>query len=378
MLKSTEIRKTIDSIKNKIRDLQAAEQWDDAAKEAKTLEQATNELNTALAVEAADRATAGNTAAPVADSPVMKRNAHMDGHIWNKRVRNMVLTNEEAKYVNAAGTPGVVESTDGKGGYVVPAEQMATLLEFRRDYTALKAFCDIRNVASAKGTVPTIGKESGTLVAFDEGNAINKDDLDFGQLAYSIKSYGDIIPVSNEVIADASIDLMGVIGRRFALKSINTENAAILAALPSKQTAITDYKGIVKALNITLDPAISATAAIFVNQDGYDYLDELTDAHGRPMLTASLADPQVMLFKGRPVHILSNTLLQTKSGAMPIYVGSMANAVAFFDRQQVTVAASSEAGFTSNQTLVRAIERFDVESEDADAMVALKLTVAGA
>lgn len=378
MLKSTEIRKTIDSIKNKIRDLQAAEQWDDAAKEAKNLEQATNELNTAIAMEAADRATAGDTAAPVADSPVMKRNDHMDGRIWNKRVRNMVLTNEEAKYVNAAGTPGVVESTDGKGGYVVPAEQMATLLEFRRDYTALKVFCDTRNVASAKGTVPTISKESGTLVAFDEGNQINKDDLDFGQLAYSIKSYGDIIPVSNEVIADASIDLMGVIGRRFALKSVNTENAAIIAALPSKQTAITDYKGIVKALNITLDPAISATAAIFVNQDGYDYLDELTDAQGRPMLTASLADPQVMLFKGRPVHILSNTLLQTKSGAMPIYVGSMANAVAFFDRQQVTVAASSEAGFTNNQTLVRAIERFDVQAEDADAMVALKLTVAGA
>lgn len=373
MLKSTELKKTVDAIKAKIVALQANEQWDDAAKEAKNLEQATNELSTAIAMEAADRVTAGTTAAPAAEDAPIKRTAKMDGHIWNKRVRNMVLTPEEAKYMNAAGTPGVVESTDGKGGYVVPTEQEATLLEFRRDYAELKTFCDVRNVASAKGTVPTIGKEAGKLIAFDEGNQINKDDLDFGQLAYSIKSYGDIIPVSNEVMADASIDLMSVIGRRFALKSVNTENEAIIAALPSKQTAITDYKGIVKALNITLDPAISATAAIFLNQDGYDYLDELTDAQGCPMLTASLADPQVMLFKGRPVHILSNDLLPTKTGAMPIYVGSMPNAVAFFDRQLVTVAASAEAGFTSNQTLIRAIERFDVRAEDSEAMVCLSL-----
>lgn len=169
---------------------------------------------------------------------------------------------------------------------------------------------------------------------------------------------------------------MGVIGRRFARKSVNTENAKVLAALPTKSTSITDYKGIVKALNVTLDPAISAASALYTNQDGYDYLDELVDSQGRPMLTASLADPGVMLFKGRAVRILKNSVLQTKT-TIPFYVGSMADAVAFFDRQQVSMAASADAGFTSNQTMIRAVERFDVQAEDADAMVMLKLTVSG-
>lgn len=376
MLKSTELRKSVDAIKQRINELQANEQYDDAAKEAKHLENAVRDLNTALAMENADRVMASNVATPAGNVSPMK-DAHMDGHIWNKRIRRMALNENEQHYVNAAGTPGVVEATDGKGGYVVPTEQANTLLEFKRAYTSLKSLCDVRTVASALGTVPTVGKEAGTLIQFDEGNEINKDDLDFGQLKYSIKSYGDIIPVSNEIMADASIDLMSVIGRRFAFKSVNTENQKIIAALPSKQTAITDYKGIVSALNKTLDPVISAAAKIFTNQDGFDYLDNLTDAQGRPLLTVSLADPSVMLFKGRPIVVLGNDLLATKSGAMPFYVGAMNNAVAFFDRQLVTVAASTEAGFTTNQTLIRAVERFDVQAEDSDAMAALKLTVSG-
>lgn len=376
MLKSTELRKSVDAIKQRINELQANEQYDDAAKEAKHLENAVRDLNTALAMENADRVMASNVATPAGNVSPMK-DAHMDGHIWNKRIRRMALNENEQHYANAAGTPGVVESTDGKGGYVVPIEQANTLLEFKRSYNSLKPMCDVRVVASAVGTVPTIGKEAGALIQFDEGNEINKEDLDFGQIKYSVKSYGDIIPVSNEIMADASIDLMGVIGRRFAFKAVSTENQKIIAALPSKQTAITDYKGIISALNKTLDPVISAAAKIFTNQDGFDYLDSLTDAQGCPLLTVSLADPSVMLFKGRPIVVLGNDLMPTKSGAMPYYVGALNNAVAFFDRQLVTVAASTEAGFTTNQTLIRAVERFDVQAEDPDAMAALKLTVSG-
>lgn len=372
MLKSTELKKTIDGIKQKIRDLQANEQFDDAAEEAKRLEQATAELNAELAIEAADTAVNAGVGI-VAHAPAAKK---LKNRVFNKLVLGRALNEEEREFVNTAGTPGQVESTPGKGGYIVPEEQIATLVEFRRAYTALKSFCDVRTVSTASGKMPTIGDEDGSLVAFDELNEINKSDVDFGQIAYSIKSYGDIIPVSNEILADTDIDLMGVIGRRFARKSVNTENAKVLAALPTKYTSITDYKGIVKALNVTLDPAISAASALYTNQDGYDYLDELVDSQGRPMLTASLADPGVMLFKGRAVRILKNSVLQTKT-TIPFYVGSMADAVAFFDRQQVSMAASADAGFTSNQTMIRAVERFDVQAEDADAMVMLKLTVSG-
>lgn len=374
MLKSTELKKTIDLLKQKIRNLQAEEKYDDAAQEAKKLEDATNELNAELAIEAADTAvTAG--AGIARKAPEDKKLAN---RVFNKLVLGRELNEEEREYYNAAGTPGQVEATPEKGGYIVPEEQISTLLEFRRDFTALKSFCDIRNVSRESGKMPTIGEENGKLVAFDELNDINTDDFDFGQLTFSVKSYGDIIPVSNELLADTDIDLMGVIGRRFARKSINTENEKILAVLPSKATAIGDYKGIITALNKTLDPAISASAAIFTNQDGYDYLDQLTDAQGRPLLTTSLADAGVMLFKGRPLRVVKNSLLATTKNAIPFYVGSMGNAVAFFDRQQVSVAASTDAGFTKNQVLIRAVERFDVTAEDTEAMVFLTYTPATA
>ena len=79
------------------------------------------------------------------------------------------------------------------------------------------------------------------------------------------------------------------------------------------------------------------------------------------------------VFRGKMVIPVSNEILATKTAGMPFYVGSMTEAVAFFDRQQVAIRASSEAGFTKNATYVRAIERFDVQADDPGAMVFLTL-----
>lgn len=257
----------------------------------------------------------------------------------------------------------------------MPEEQISILREYRRANLALRSFCGYQTVTSDTGKRPTLSSEKGKLVAFDELNEINQDDLDFGQITYKISSYGDIIPVSNELAADNNINLMEVIGRRFATKSINTENDKILAKLPSKGTAITDYKGILNALNTKIDPMQAISAIILTNQSGFDYLDELTDTQGRPLLTPSLADPSMMTLRGKIIVPVSDSILATPTAGIPFYVGAMAEAVAFFDRQQVAIEASSDAGFTKNATYIRAIERFDVEADDAGAMVLLNYKV---
>lgn len=376
MKKTVELKKTVEDLKKKVEDLQAQEQYDDAAKAAKELHDAMLEYKTAKALEDAERVSFAEDSAPISGS-LAHDGKKLVNRAFNKLVFGRHMTDEEKMalenrgIVNAAGTPGQVGATPTKGGYLVPVEQMATLKEFRRQYTALKDLCDAQTVNSNAGNMPSIGKETGKLVQFDELTDINQEDLDFGQIKYSIGDYGDIIPVSNQILADADIDLMSLIGRRFALKSINAENEKVLAALPSTSaTTIKDWTGITKALNVTLDPAISASAEILTNQDGIEWLDELVDSSGRPMLTQSLADPTKYLFRGREIIVVSNALL-APAKAIPFYVGSISDAVAFFERQGVEVAVSQDAGFAKNATYIRAVERFGVTAADSDAVTYL-------
>ena len=387
MKQTDELKKTIEDLKSKVQNLQAQEQYDDAATVAKELKDAVRDYKTAKAIEDADLDSfqAGGMI------PAMKQGTVDEKKLVNRAFNKLVfgnivkggaqLTDDETQALkqhgvfDVVGTPGQVGATPGKGGYLVPEEQLATLREYRRQYYELKSLCNVQTANSTSGKMPTIGKETGKLVQFDELTEIHQEDLDFGQISYSIADYGDIIPVSNQLLQDADIDLMSPIGQRFARKSVNTENEKILGILSGlSATTINDWKGITKALNVTLDPAISAGAKILTNQDGIEYLDELTDSQGRPLLTQSLADQTKFMFRGREIIVVSNALLTTAKSAIPFYVGSFADMLAFFQRKGVEVAVSQEAGFTKYATYVRAVERFGVVKDDADAVVSLSIS----
>ncbi|WP_219686406.1 phage major capsid protein, partial [Clostridioides difficile] len=137
----------------------------------------------------------------------------------------------------------------------------------------------------------------------------------------------------------------------------------------SKKVEGEDYKTIQTALNKELDPSISANAIIITNQDGYDYLDSLTDSNNRPLMSDSLTVEGAKTFKGKIVVVLSNQHFSSTASKLTFYVGDLSSAVAFFDRQVYEMAVSKEAGFTKNATFMRVIERFDVQSIDNKAMV---------
>jgi len=384
MKKSDEIKKIVDELKAKVNQLQQEEQYDEAVKAANELKDAVREFKIAKAVEDAEATDFIATATP-ANAKSMISDAVMRNRVFNKLVFGRQLNEEEKAFLNTAGTPGQVEATPAKGGYLVPEEQISQLLELRRAYTQLKGYTNVQIALSNAGKQPTVGAETGTLTAFDELNEIHQDDIDFSQLSYEIADYGDIIPVSNTLLQDTDLNLMGIIGKRFARKAVNTENAQILAklaAITDSPTAISTYKGITKALNVTLDPAFYANAKIFTNQDGFEWMSELEDAQNRPLLVPDVAAPDTYRFRGKEVVVISNSILvtsETGTGTVtrkaPMYIGSMSDFLAFFERKGVEVAVSGEAGFTKNATLIRAIERFDTVVADSAAMKSYQVTL---
>ena len=137
--------------------------------------------------------------------------------------------------------------------------------------------------------------------------------------------------------------------------------------------------------NVKLDPAIARTSAIWVNQDGFNWLDKLTDKDGTYILQPNPADAtRTMLFGKYQVHTLSNKVLKTVAGGStvtyPMYCGDMTEAVTLFDREFMTVESSKEAGDSWDKDMlsIKVRDRFDVKAVDDDAIVKAKITVSTA
>lgn len=376
MRKSIEMRQELETMRGEINALQAAGKITEAHNKLDAFNKLKASIEVQEAIETEEdknfHGTPANTGSTVSDKVMRNR-------VFNKLVLGRPMDDAEKAIAATmtAGTPGQVGATPAKGGYLLPEQEMNRLMEFRRGLLSLKPLCEIIPTVRRSGSFPTVTDDTGTLTNFDELNEITQGDIDFSHITFAIGAYGEIIPVANELLEDIDIDLIGVIGSRFQRKAVRTENAKIIAKLANlTPNAITNYKGIKKAINVTLDSTYADGANIVTNQDGFDWLDELDDSNGHPLLQPLLTDPTKKMLAGHIITVASNTQLPTATKVVPIYVGSMFDYVKFFDRKAVTVDVSREAGFTKNATFLRAIERFDVEAGDASAMVALSYTLA--
>lgn len=370
MLRSTELRKAIDTKRLEVENYQREQKITEAKNAATELNKLVDELDVELAKERADDENFFKHMSPLnssenADEKTLRNRA------FNKLVfKRGRLTEEESRAYNAV--TGQIEGTDAKGGYLVPEEQIAMLREFRKAYTQLKNYCHVVQANSTSGKYPTLGEETGVLVNFTELNDISESDFEFGQARYEIQDYGDIIPISNQLIKDANLDIMSVVGQRLARKAVNTENALILSKLQTlTPTTISDIKGLNKALIKDLDPVYWSDAKIYTNQDGFLWLSNLVDATQRPLLQPDVTAPDTYRYKGKPVIVVPNSTMPNGTNTIPFYVGNMADYLMFFERQGVEIAVSTEMLFAKYGTALRCVVRFGATIDDAAAMIAL-------
>jgi len=388
MKKSDEIKKTVNELTTKVEAAQQAEDFATAGKLADELTATVNQYKAAKAMEDAELETFQQTAVPVKSSPVVA-DAATRNRIFNKLVFGGKLSDDEKMIYaenrsafNSPGTPGQVEATPGKGGYLVPVEQLNILYEYRRAYSQLRDYCNVFNVNKPTGRFPAMGQTSAMLVEFEELNTIHKTDFDFSQISWTIASYGDIVPISYELMDDADFSIMSIIGQKLAREGVNRENNIILSAIAtqlSSPTTITTYKQLMKSMNVTLDRAFYANTKIYTNQDGFQWLAELEDGNNRPLLVPDVTVPDSYRFRGKEVVVVPNGTLATDTSGTdhlaPIYVGSMSDFIAFFQRQGVEIATSDQFMFDKNAVAVRAVMRFGVSILDSAALVGLNVKV---
>lgn len=375
MKRSVEILKAKNALKNDIETLQKEGKTAEAHAKLSELEVLNQELDIAITMEQEAVEKIVEVGTEITTVEDVDPNV-----IFNKQLTQKELTASERAYVqNAPGSPGQIEHEDERGGYLVPEQNLSTIHEFRRKRISLKDYVNVVEVTTLSGKFPVETKQNGKLTDFEELTEIQQSQITFAQQSWKVKDKGDIIPVSNTLLEDTNVNLMKYIGSQFTKKAVNTENADILALLKkSTKQAGTTHDDIRTVLNTKLDPDIAMNAKIITNQSGFDYLDKIKDKNGRGILEKDLTDETKKAYKGKTIIVLPDELLAnagtTAAPKIPFFVGDFEEAINFYDRKGLEVAVSTHAGFTKNATLLRAIERYDVQTVDKEAVVFLEIT----
>ena len=274
--------------------------------------------------------------------------------------------------------------TDADGGYLIPEDMETKINELKRSLPALEKYVRIVPVNTDSGSrVLETDAISTPFNDITEGSAIgDTDSPQFTNVSYTIKDKGGILPVPNNLLNDSDQAVKSYLERWMSKKSVATRNGLIMEKLNTlTKVPVAEVDDVKKALNVTLDPAISKGAKIFTNQSGFQWLDTLKDNDGNYLLQSDPTDETKKRIKGREVVVFSDKIWANSDDSTnyfaPLVIGDLKEAIALFDRKQMSLLATKVGGdaFKFNRTDIRAIEREDVAKFDDKAVVFGKVEV---
>jgi HK97 family phage major capsid protein len=279
------------------------------------------------------------------------------------------------------------------GGFLLPVDFNNMIIERQRQFLDLSQYVNVENVQAFSGW-RAIEKAvaSQPFTTFANNTPVPQAEQPaFEKITYQVRDYGGFLPVSNDLLEDTPTGIMTYLSNWFGKHVVLTNNSLILAilnALTEQTVDITNSKNAIdaikKVLNVTLDPDISVNATIFVNQDGFDFLDQLKDNYGRPLLQPDPTSPTKYTLKGRPVALLANRLLPPTKGTETtpkdhsrIIVGDAKEAITLFARSGLEMVSTTIGGnaWYNNNTEIRGIMRADCQQTDDGAVAAIDLVL---
>lgn len=205
-----------------------------------------------------------------------------------------------------------------------PAREVKTVVD-------LKQFTTIHHAKKATGKYPVLQRATDKLISVAELEKNPKlAKPQFKNVEWAVTTYRGAVPLSQESIDDADVDLVGLVSETIGQMRVNTTNDAIATVLKSfAAKTVQNLDEIKTLLNVDLDPAYSV--AFIVSQSFYQILDTLKDKNGRYLLQDSITSATGKVFLGRPVFVLSDDVL----GENKAFVGDFKHGVLFADRKDL-------------------------------------------
>lgn len=257
-------------------------------------------------------------------------------------------------------TDGVKKTDTTK---VTSEELVTTPIREIKTTVDLKPFTTIYPAKKASGKYPILKKATSKMVSvaeLEKNPALAKPE--FEQVDWTVETYRGAIPVSQESVDDADVDLISIVAETVGQIKVNTTNAAIADVLKSfTAKTVANVDDIKKILNVDLDPAYDV--AFVVSQSFYQILDTLKDKNGRYLLQDSITAVTGKVLLGKPVFVLSDEILGA-SGEAKAFIGDFKRGVLFADRKDLGLRWADNEIYGQ---YLQAVLRFGVKKVDAKA-----------
>ena len=289
---------------------------------------------------------------------------HSKGTVVNEGLRfdgkDEVLISMNDVTPIAPTTDGVKKTDTTK---VTSEELVTTPIREIKTTVDLKPFTTIYPAKKASGKYPILKKATSKMISVAELEKNPKlAKPEFEQVDWSVETYRGAIPVSQESVDDADVDLISIVAETVGQIKVNTTNAAIADVLKSfTAKTVANVDDIKKILNVDLDPAYDV--AFVVSQSFYQILDTLKDGNGRYLLQDSITAVTGKVLLGKPVFVLSDTVLGN-AGEAKAFVGDFKRGVLFADRQDLGLRWADNEIYGQ---YLQAVLRFGVKKVDAKA-----------
>ncbi|CAK20643.1 phage major capsid protein [Listeria innocua] len=286
------------------------------------------------------------------------------GKYKDKELRSAVNTFIRTKGQTRAG----LVSTDV--GVVIPEEIIYSPEREVKTVTNLAELVSKTKVNTASGKYPILKRATSRLNSVTELTA--NPELakpEFVQVNWEVETYRGAIPISQESIDDAAVDLVSIVSENAQEQKVNTTNYAIsevLKTFTAKTVANTD--DIKQILNVTLDPAYERTAV--VSQSFLQWVDTLKDSDGQYILHRDITSTSGTSLFGIKLEVVNDELLGL-AGEAHAFLGDLKRAVLFADRTDIT------ARWVDNEIYGQYLQvgtRFDVKKADSKAGYFLTFT----
>lgn len=265
--------------------------------------------------------------------------------------------------MNAAVNPTQDGLKTVETGKVTSKEIVTTPIREVKTVLDLKQFVTTHKASKGEGSYPILKHATSKMASVDElekNPALAKPE--FTDVPWKVKTYRGAIPLSQEAIDDADVDLLSIVAEAANQIKVNTTNDAIATVLKDFEAkTAADLDAIKEILNVDLDPAYNVS--FVVSQSFYQKLDTLKDKNGRYLLQDSIVSASGKTFLGHPVFVVSDTTLGA-TGEAKAFIGDVQRAVLFADRQELGLR------WTDNEIYgqyLQAVVRFDVKKADAKA-----------
>lgn len=297
------------------------------------------------------------------------------------------------------------EGSAANGGYTVPQDIQTRINEYKTNRFSFEKYVGIENVPTLSGSRTYRKKnQSAPFLQVNEGGAIPLiGNPQYEVLTYSVKKYGGIIQVTDELFEDTAVNISSEISKHFALCREDTINYQVLDILQDKAETALDgtIASIRTAIIKMLGGAYSNTSGIYTNDDGYAYLCNQKDENKRDYFfydPSGKGEPAINIggFIVPVIHVPNSVLASTPAASsktkMPFIIGDLNEAVHIFDRRQMSIAASNSAtisytegegqeaetitvsAFQNGMTFLRAYMRADFKEVDSDAWLNCSIT----